>query len=243
MTFCVSATWDDVPHLSEDAKKKLWDAIPPHMRDARTKGIPVLGSGRVFPVAEEELKVTPFAIPAHWARINGLDFGYDHPFGAVSLAWDRDADVIYVTACYREREATPIIHTAAMKPWGDWIPCAWPHDGHQHDKGSGLALAEQYRTHGLEMLPEHATHEAGGYGTEAGISDMLERMQTRRWRVFAHLSEWFDEFRIYHRDKGLIVKERDDLMSASRIACMSLRHAITAPKKTAWKQPDRKGIV
>jgi hypothetical protein len=69
-----------------------------------------------------------------------LDFGWDHPFGAVNIAWDRDADVIYVTKTYREREATPIIHAAAIKPWGDWIPCAWPHDGYQHDKGSGEGL-------------------------------------------------------------------------------------------------------
>lgn len=243
MTFCIQATWDDVPHLTADQKQKLWDAIPAHMRDARTKGIPVLGSGRVFPVAEEEIRCEPFKIPATWPRINGLDFGYDHPFGAVSCSWDRDADIFYVTAAYREREKTPLIHSAAVKPWGDWIPCAWPHDGHQHDKGSGLALAGQYRDQGLEMLPEHATHEEGGFGTEAGVSDMLERMQTRRWRVFSHLTEWFEEFRLYHRDKGLIVKERDDLMSASRIALMMRRHAITAPKKTEWKAPVRKGIV
>ena len=34
---------------------------------------------------------------------------------------------------------------------------AWPHDGFQHDKGSGDQLAEQYRAQGLTMLAEHAT--------------------------------------------------------------------------------------
>ena len=46
--FCVQATWDDVPHLTDKQKTALWDAIPEHQRDARTKGIPVLGSGRMF---------------------------------------------------------------------------------------------------------------------------------------------------------------------------------------------------
>ena len=41
----------------------------------------------------------------------------------------------------------------------------------------------------------------------------------------AHLVDWFEEFRTYHRKDGLIVKLRDDLMSASRIGVMMLRYA------------------
>ena len=48
-------------------------------------------------------------------------------------------------------------------------------------------------------------------------------------KVFANLTEWMEEFRMYHRKDGLIVKERDDLMSATRIAIMMLRIA-TSPK-------------
>lgn len=243
MTYCVQATWDDVPHLTAEQKQKLWDAIPPHMRDARTKGIPVLGSGRIFPIAEEEIRCKAFPIPPSWPQIVGMDFGYDHPFGAVRCAWDRDNDIWYVVACYRKREATPVLHAAAIKPWGDWIPCAWPHDGLQHDKGSGLALAEQYRSQGLEMLPEHATHEEGGNGLEAGVLEMLDRMQTGRFRVFAHHDEWFEEFRLYHREDGRIVKLRDDLLSATRYALMMRRHAIVEPRKTVWKSSGPKGIV
>ena len=43
-----------------------------------------------------------------------MDFGWDHPFAAVELVWDRDTDTVYVTATYRVREATPIIHAAAL---------------------------------------------------------------------------------------------------------------------------------
>lgn len=54
---------------------------------------------------------------------------------------------------------------------------------------------------------------------------MLDRMKSGRLKVFAHLSDWFEEFRLYHRKDGLIVKERDDLISATRIGLMMLRHA------------------
>ena len=138
--------------------------------------------------------------------------------------------MIYVTKTYREKESTPVIHAAAIKPWGNWIPTAWPHDGYQHDKGSGLGLSRQYADQGLNMLPEHATHEDGGNGVEAGIMEMLDRMQTGRLKVFKHLEEWLSEFRLYHREDGKIVKERDDLLSATRYAVMMKRFAETERK-------------
>lgn len=79
-------------------------------------------------------------IPKHWARLGGLDFGIDHPAAAVCLAHDRDADVVYITHCFRQRGTTPLAHVEAVEPWGSWIPYAWPHDGLQRDKGSGMEL-------------------------------------------------------------------------------------------------------
>ena len=114
---------------------------------------------------------------------------------------------------------------AAVRPWGD-TPWSWPHDGLQHDKGSGEQLMAQYRMQGLKMLSIRATFEDGTSGLEAGIMEMLERMQTGRLKVFAHLREWFEEFNLYHRKDGLIVKENDDLLSATRYAMMMKRMAV-----------------
>ena len=55
--------------------------------------------------------------------------------------------------------------------------------------------------------------------------DMLDRMYTGRLKVARHLLDWWEEFRLYHREEGRIVKEYDDLMAASRYLCMSLRFA------------------
>lgn len=238
MTYCVQAGWDDVPHLSQKQKDEMLAAYPEHERDARSKGIPMLGSGAVFPLQEDRIITDPVEIPKHWPQIVGLDFGWDHPTAAARLAWDRDADCLYVTHCYRRSKEVPAIHATTIKGWGEWIPVAWPHDGLQHDKGSGEQLASMYREHGLNMLPEMATHEDGGHGVEAGIAEMLERMRTDRLKVFRGLNDWLEEFRMYHRKDGLIVKERDDLMSATRYAVMMRReakirtnHAIVYPKR------------
>lgn len=238
--YLVMAGWNDVPHLSEKTKRELLASTPAHLRDARSKGIPTLGSGAIFPVDEESIKVAPFQIPDFWPRINGLDFGWDHPTAAAGCAWDRDNDIFYVTKGFKKSEAIPAIVAAAVKPWGAWVPVAWPHDGLQHDKGSGEQLAAQYRVAGLNMLKERATHPpakgepegSGGNGVEAGLIDMLERMETGRWKVFSTVTEWFDEFRLYHRKDGRVVKEFDDLISASRYALMMKRKAIVMPVKT-----------
>lgn len=225
----VQMTIDDAEHYTPEQRTAIIESYPEHEREARIKGIPSMGSGRVFPVSEESITCEPFAIPAYWPRINGLDFGWDHPFAATNLAWDRDADCVYVCKEYAQRESTPIIHAAAIKPWGPWIPCAWPHDGLQHDKGSGKPLKAQYAAQGLNTLPEMATFPDGSNGVEAGVMDMLDRMKTSRWKVFSTCGGWLQEFRLYHRVDGLIVKERDDRISSSRYGLMMLRYAITQP--------------
>lgn len=239
-------TIDDAEHIPVEERQRIIDSYPIHEREARVKGVPMLGSGRVFPVPEESIKVEAFTIPSHWAEIGGLDFGWDHPTAGAKLAWDRDNDCVYVTNCYRVREATPVIHAAALKPWGKWLPWAWPHDGLQHDKGSGVQLAEQYKAQGLKMLSSKATFDDGSNGVEAGVMEMLERMQTGRLKVFSHLADWFEEFRMYHRKDGRIVKERDDLMSATRYALMMLRHATNERRTKDYLRPIQyahRGIV
>jgi hypothetical protein len=94
------------------------------------------------------------------------------------------------------------------------------------------------------MLKDKATHAPdktkgqaegeGGNGVEAGLMMMLDRMQTGRLKVARHLNDWFEEFRLYHREDGKVVKLADDLMSATRYGLMMLRHA-AVPKKPQSK--------
>src|SRR3990167_4283726 len=231
----VRATWDDATHISADEKEQRLAALPPHEREMRSRGIPQFGSGLVFPVMDDDILIEPREVPSYWPQIIGIDFGYDHPFAAARLAWDRESDCIYLCSEYRETKQTPPIHAAAVKPWGNWIPVVWPHDGMSHDKGSGIPLAEQYRGYDLNLLrdpfsnppPLGQKEGAGGNGVEVGVMEMLTRMQTNRFKVFNTCRQWMDEKRIYHRQDGKLVKIRDDIISASRYAVMSMRHART----------------
>ena len=43
-------------------------------------------------------------------------------------------------------------------------------------------------------------------------------METGKFKVFCPLLDWFEEFRLYHRKDGKVVKEGDDLLAATRYA-------------------------
>ena len=89
-----------------------------------------------------------------------MDFGQDHPFAAVEIAWDREQDVIYVIKANRLREATPVVHAGAIRSWGTALPWAWPRDGRRETlEGAGIALAAQCTAQGLIMLYQFAQFE------------------------------------------------------------------------------------
>lgn len=226
-TTIINMTIEDAEHYTREEKDAIIASYPEHEREARARGVPMAGSGRVFPLAESGVRCEPFAIPSHWPRLVALDFGWGHPAAAVWLAWDRDTDTVYVYDCWRGKETTVPMQAMIIRARGEWIPVAWPHDGLQHDKNSGVQLAAQYKAAGVAMLQDYAKFQDGSIGFEAGISEMQNRFQARTLRVFSTLGEWFEEFRMYHRENGLVHKVDDDLMSATRVGIMAKRFGKT----------------
>jgi phage terminase large subunit-like protein len=220
----VMMTIDDALHIPVAERAKIIAGYLPHEREARARGVPMLGEGRIFLMPEEAISEPPLEyIPAFWAKLWGIDFGIGHPFAAALILWDKDNDVIHVHHVLRISDALPIQHAFAMKQIGASVPVAWPKDGADREKSTGETLVSGYKKHGLWTLPDHATWPDGGVSTEAGILEMDERMRSGRFKVAAHLAEFFDEYRFYHRKDGQIVKIKDDILSAVRIAVMMKR--------------------
>jgi hypothetical protein len=218
-------TIEDALHIPASERERIVAAYLPHEREARARGVPTLGSGRIFMAPEESIREAPLDyIPPHWAKLWGVDFGIGHPFAAALILWDKDNDVIHVHHTYRVADALPIQHAAAMKPIGAGVPVAWPRDG-TNRQADGRPLAAHYKVQGLRMLHEHGTWPDGSVSTEAGILEIDEREKSGRFKVASHLSDFFEERRFYHRKDGQIVKLKDDLMSAVRTAVMMKRFA------------------
>lgn len=224
---CMQKGWDDAPHLNEKVKQDLLASFPAHQRDMRTKGVPMLGHGRIYDLGEDDITCQPFAIPPHFYVINGMDFGWDHPQGHIQLVEDRDAGMFYVTKAWKKSQTQPGNAWAAIKIWAEGVPTAWPQDGLQTEKGSGNQQKRYYDEAGFRLCGEHATWPDGSNGVEAGLFEIRDLMEQGRFKVFAGLRDWFDEFLQYHRDEnGKIVKARDDLLDPTRYAYMMRRFAI-----------------
>lgn len=222
----VTMTIEDALHIPAEERAKIIASYPAHERDARTKGTPMLGSGRIFQFSDDAISEPAIeTIPPHWAKIWGMDIGIDHPFAAALLLWDKDADVLHLHATVRVADQRAHEHALAMKAIGAAVPVAWPQDAHQREKENLEPIAMSYKRHGLRMLPHHATWPEGGSSTEAAIREMDERMATGRFKVASHLTMFFEEFRLYHRKDGMIVRLKDDIISACQKAVMMKRFA------------------
>jgi hypothetical protein len=87
------------------------------------------------------------------------------------------------------------------------------------------------------MLHQHAQFEDGSVSVEAGLMEMLSRMETGRFKVFQDLNDWFEEFRLYDRKDGGVVKERDDFDERNAVRGHDVEarpqrrfHSITQPR-------------
>ena len=212
--FVIMATWDDVPHLTKAVKEKLWASIPPHQREARSKGIPSLGSGAIYPVSENDVFVPDFELPNHWPRSYGLDVGWNRT-AAVWGAHDRETDTLYVYSEHYRGQAEPSIHAEAIKARGDWIPGVIDPASRGRTQTDGEQLLKIYKQLGLNV-------DTAFNGVEAGIFEVWQRMSTGRLKIFKSCQNALAEFRLYRRnEKGAIVKESDHLMDALRYLVMS----------------------
>lgn len=215
--------WDDVPHLDEQTKKELLESTPVHLRKARMEGAPSLGQGAIYTTPEEEIRVEPFRIPAYWARAYALDVGWNRT-AAIWAAIDRDTDTAYLYSEHYRGQAEPVVHAEAIKARGEWIPGAIDPAARGRSQIDGKNLLHLYRSQGLSLTP-------ADNAVEAGIFDVGQRLSMGKLKVFSTCTNWFAEYRLYHRDEhGNVVKKRDHLMDTTRYVIRTgLRIAITQP--------------
>lgn len=234
----IYAEWKDVPHLSPETQAELLASIPPYQRDARSKGIPQLGSGAIYPVPESDIVVPDFELPAHYPRGYGLDVGWERTAG-IWGALDRETDCVYLYSEHYRGHAEPIVHSAAIKARGEWVPGFIDPAANGRSQVDGQRLFALYRAMGLQI-------RNAANAREAGIHEVWMRLSTGRLKVFASCRNWLMEFRIFMRDeKGRIMDEsKFHLMASTRYLLLNSVDKFKvkpAPKKDSISRPT--GIV
>lgn len=227
--------WDDIPyaHLSKKDRDDTMRSYLPHEIEARTKGIPRLGSGKVWPVDEATYVIPPFDVPIYWPRLNSVDPGYNDPTGILNLSYDMEADTIYVTADYRKKLQHRAIHIDRIHSTGDWIPCVID------PAGANISDGEQvYSAYSKEL--RNPTHKADKKlnGLNGGLSEVYNRMIDGRLFIFSTCNLLRQELATYSRDeKGRIMdrmgsgeqEHHYDLCAALRYGVMGIKHAKQRP--------------
>jgi phage terminase large subunit-like protein len=212
--FFVQATWDDVPHLDAAAKQALLASIPPYQREARSKGVPQLGSGAIYQVAESDIVVPDFPIPDYWPRAYALDVGW-RKTAALWAARDNETGVNYLYSEHYAGHQEPSMHAISIKARGAWIPGVIDPAAQGRSQIDGEKLIELYRAQGLKLIP-------AVNAVEAGIYTVWQLMSSGKLKVFASLGNWRSEFRLYARDKdGKVIKQNDHLMDDTRYLAVS----------------------
>lgn len=222
--FLMSCTWDDVPHLSEAAKQSMLQSIPPWQREARSKGVDIVGVGIVYEMPDEHIACKRFDIPADWPRLYAFDCGTFHN-AAVWFAIDPNTKRKYIYDVYsvNDRAVDPIIHAQAIKSRGDWIPGIFDFQGNATNPTDLESLRKLYESHGLRLKNANKS-------VNTGLSKVWLALSTQELQVFDDLTPWFAEKRIYSRDKdGKIIKRKDHYMDATRYGYMGIDNAICQP--------------
>jgi phage terminase large subunit-like protein len=233
----VMAGWDDVPHLDAEAKARMLALCEVHLKDARSKGIPSIGSGAIYPIAESEITVDDFEIPAHWPRAYGLDVGWNctaAPFGAL----DRESDILYLYSLHYQGQQEPSTHVAGIQGRGKWMRGVIDPASRGRSQKDGEKLIEIYTDLGLNIIPADNS-------VESGLFAVHQRLATGRLKVFRSLKEWFAEYRIYRRDeKGQIVKKKDHAMDATRYLVVSGIDVASVPMSgDAARYREKRGLA
>ena len=251
-----SMTIYDAHHLTDEEREEEIRNWPEHERRARIYGEPALGSGMIYPFSREQLAVTPFELQDHHLRLGAIDFGGStetaDPTACVLMAYDREADIVFVVREYIEKAKLPAEHWITLRRWGKTLKWAWPRDGSESEKGTGDRVIDMYRSEGMIALPEYAqfkgeTRKRRGRSGHApmqsvvsvdrGILELHDRMKHGGFKVFDTCERWFEEQRTYHRKanaqgKLVIVKKNDHLMDATRYGIMMLRFFHTGKPAT-----------
>ncbi len=222
----INAGWDDAPWLTEDSKRRMLDDTLPHLREARSKGIPAMGSGSIYPIPLADITVEPFAIPDYYERMYALDVGWNKT-AVLWMARNPDTDVIYIYDEHYQGESPPAVHAEAIKSRGSWIPGVIDPASRGRSQVDGMRLMTIYKEMLRDLYP--AKNEV-----DAGISNTYNRLASGKIKVFSTLRHFAKEYILYRRDlQGKIVKENDHLMDDLRYLVNNYVRAVSRIDSTS----------
>lgn len=150
----IQAKATDNPHLDAGYRRRL-DAIPdPQRRAAMRDGDWDQFAGMMFAEWRRERHVLdPIALPAQWARYNGIDWGYAAPWCTLWGAVDEDGRVYVYREIYRKQvgEADQAAAILAAEADGEQVAARYADDAMWATRGDAKAISTVYAENGVPL--------------------------------------------------------------------------------------------
>jgi len=219
-----SISMDDVPWLDEETITEMLKGLDELQARARRHGIPAIGGGQIFSFEPWEYSCDSFEIPSYWPRLAGMDIGYNHPTGAIQLAWDRETNIIYIYGEYYAKQKSASDVGRFLRHWD--MPFAASHDAFNNNFQNGDCVANEFKKEGMILF-------SAGREVWARIEKARSLMSEGRLFIFKDkCPELMSQIRNYHtkmnkNNKVEIDKKDDDLVDAFTHAVANYEKAET----------------
>ncbi|EMC1489671.1 terminase family protein [Salmonella enterica] len=229
------ASWDDCPHFTPEMIETELAKYPKWQHEMRRRGIPVLGTGAVFDIDDDSLKLMEVSPGADWDCLAACDFGetVDASVIAVAVRNPHTDQYYLIDTFYFDKDRSPGNMANQLLAKYPGITVIRPHD---HP-----ALANQLRTFGVDVQQApfrnppaaslrafKSSQETGSaIDIEVGLDEMRLMMSEGRLKILTRCKEWFKEKAEYfydiNKNTGKVKKKgADHAIDASRYAFMSL---------------------
>ena len=238
----VRASWYDAPHILRDDPNAIEEAKREYSFDyqARVYGIPVVGSGRVYPHKMEDIIFNPSntLLNPNWDGLIGVDFGWtdNDPSAMIKVAWDEINDVVYILEEWKGETTTDQSFVKQVNFIDPRLPIVWPRDGNTASdwKGGGTISDKLRNDFGLNMLPEPFHNPEKGKGKnnhlDPGFQEINSRLISGRLKISSECFGLLKEIEAYGYGKdvngqttGKPAKYSEDhLCDAMRYAVMTI---------------------
>jgi hypothetical protein len=220
--------WDRCPHLTPEVRERILAGIPPHERDMRVGGIPYMGAGLIYPIAEERILCDPFTLPGYFRVLKAVDLGMNpDPTAVVFLAYDPELDVVYLVDEYAESGRSVPDHAAEINKIWPHAPVVFPHDAKQGHSRVETKAGETIMRHYQDAGVGHAIlfqNEDESIKVEPGILYLNGLMERNGFKCFRNTTNGFlMEKRMYHRKDGRPVKRMDHRLDAVRYGAVMIK--------------------
>jgi phage terminase large subunit-like protein len=221
-----SIAMDDCHWLTQEIIERLLHGMSDMDKRARRYGIPASGGGQIFQFEKSEYCCQSFDIPDHWHRLGGIDIGYNHPTGAVALAWDKGTDRVFIYQEYKAKEKSAVEVARNLRHWG--VQFAGSHDAFNKDFKTGGSTADVFEKEGLHLFSAGRDPWARIEAVRSLIAD------GRLWIFEDRCPELVKEMQIYHTvtspttGKLTIFKKGEDVID-------SFTHAVANYEKASPK--------